>query len=75
MKQKTQEYVQFIKENHKDFSGHMPSVAVSRALGISQGRVSQLVKEIKSQNKVLDEIASIGQEFGNQEAAASTAEA
>lgn len=47
MKPKTQEYVQFIKENHKDFGGQMNGAAVAKGLGISQGRISQLLKEIK----------------------------
>lgn len=77
MNEKTKTYVQFIKENHRRLldSGGLSGAEISEQLGISQGRVSQLLKEIKAQNKVLDEIASIGQEIGNQEAAASTAEA
>lgn len=48
MKQKTQEYVQFIKENHKDFGqGLLSCPGCAMALGISQGRVSQLIKSMR----------------------------
>lgn len=65
MKQKTQEYVQYIKDHHKEFGmGNMNSRAISDMLGISQGRVSQLLKEIRGVSQPV-----------NQEATASTAEA
>ena len=47
MKQKTQEYVQFINENHRDFGGKITGAMCAKELGISQGRVSQLIKVMK----------------------------
>lgn len=47
MKQKTQEYVQFIKENHKNHGGKMNGSMVAKELGITQGRISQLIKSMR----------------------------
>lgn len=63
MKQKTQEYVQFIKENHKDFGGSKSGAECAKEMELSQGRVSQLLKEIRGVSKPV-----------SQEATASTAE-
>lgn len=67
MKPKTEQNVLFIKQNHKDFDGKLNGAEVANALQISQGRVSQLLKEIKEQNKlkaeILNEVSAIGQEI------------
>ena len=63
MKPKTQEYVQFIKENHKSFGGSKSGAECAKEMELSQGRVSQLLKSIKGELQPV-----------NQEAAASTAE-
>jgi DNA-binding transcriptional regulator YdaS (Cro superfamily) len=47
MKQKTQEYVQFIKENHKGFGGGKSGAECAKEMGVSQGRVSQLIKSMR----------------------------
>jgi Mn-dependent DtxR family transcriptional regulator len=48
MKQTTEKYVEFIRENHKDYGkGIMNGRAVADMLGISQGRVSQLIKSMR----------------------------
>ena len=65
MKSDTANYVQFISANHKYFGlGNMNGAECAKELGISQGRVSQLLKEIRGVSQPV-----------NQEAAASTAEA
>ena len=47
MKPKTQEYVQFIKENHKSFGGCKSGADCAKEMGVSQGRVSQLIKSMR----------------------------
>lgn len=48
MNEKTKQYVQFIKENHKSFGGSKSGSECAKELGITQGRVSQLIKEMKN---------------------------
>ena len=54
MNEKTLGYIEYIKNNHKDFGGQMNGAAVAKYLGISQGRISQLIKEMRGQSKEMD---------------------
>ena len=55
--------VEYIKQNHRKLGGEKSGADIAKHLGISQGRVSQLLKEIRGVSQPV-----------NQEAAASTAE-
>ena len=56
--------VKYIKANHNKLGGDKTGAEIAKTLGISQGRVSQLLKSIKGELQPV-----------NQEATASTAEA
>lgn len=50
MNEKTKQYVQFIKENHKAYGGAMNGAECAKELNISAGRISQLLTQIELMN-------------------------